>query len=317
MKSNKPSAIETISLLDEVVASTRSFADREKGLERARSIKDSNRRQSVEEQQELAKREHAEAVAQLKREEGEKIEALRELFSQRKVRVDKAQIEVRNAVVASIQDKEGQEKAILQRRYMDAGKARETALEEASSRFEAETAESALLSQDGVATEKEVIAAVKGFPSARSVLVAAIKDVVPEEKPELAGEGISALGEEVKIRLAEFKASPGNRIFNAFPLILQVFFLFLIAGSLPFLSGEFGGPAINYAVSLGVAVVFSVVLFVLQRKSRSAANAFAADLAAPLAKWKKLRLEFKESVAARFEGAQKAAEAAFAVAKAE
>lgn len=315
MKPNKLSAVDTISLLEGVVNDTRSFADRETGLERARSIKDSNLRQSIEEQQSLARREHGETVDLLKRKEGEQIEEVRELFSQRKIRVDKSQIEVRNAVVASIQDKEGQEKAIVQRRFMEAGKARENALREAASRLETETAESSLLSQTGVLTEKRAIASVKGFPSARSVLVAAIKEIEAVDQPDLSAEQVSEFGDDVKAQVREFRKSGLTKWFNGFPLVLQIFTLFLIAGGIPFLSTEFEGPAVSYVLSLSIAALISLGLIMLQRRAKSAANIFAADLASPLAKWKQARLDFKESLQTRHEKTQKAVEAEFASAK--
>ena len=67
MKSSKPSAIGNLKRFEQVITGLRSFSEREKGIERARSIKDSNRRQSLEEQKQLLRREHAGTTAHQKK----------------------------------------------------------------------------------------------------------------------------------------------------------------------------------------------------------------------------------------------------------
>ena len=68
MKSESLSAPETLQLLEQLSGGVRSFADREKGLDRARQLRDSSLRQTIEEQRAEIEREHGKAVTRLREE---------------------------------------------------------------------------------------------------------------------------------------------------------------------------------------------------------------------------------------------------------
>ncbi|MEM9016608.1 MAG: hypothetical protein AAGC68_06310, partial [Verrucomicrobiota bacterium] len=141
MKSNKASATEILNWLDEVVSGTNSFAEREQGIERARQLKDSNLRSSIVEQKTEIQRWYEREVETLQ-DEGEMWKGrIDEVFAARGVRIDQAQIEVRNQVIARLQESEGQRKGLLQRDYMEAGRRRENDLASAEARHEAESSE--------------------------------------------------------------------------------------------------------------------------------------------------------------------------------
>ena len=313
MKSSKPSAIGNLKRFEQVITGLRSFSEREKGIERARSIKDSNRRQSLEEQKQLLRREHAAAVKLREQEAALEIENLGAVMSARKLKIDQAQIAVRNEVISSIQATEGQQKAIVQRRFMEAGKKREASLAKAAERFEEESSVSNELSGRGVATEKLAIRSVRGYQAARNRFVEAIKVTSAETHGDTVdAESLTAQGDQIVAEVRSFRSHGLVKLFNVLPLVIQIFLLLLIGGVIPFLSTELGGPAISYFVTLPLVIVFSLGLFVLFLKARSRAVSFASSLAEPLANWKQGRLAFKEQVVAAFEKAKEEAEADFA-----
>ena len=104
MKSkNKASTKDTLDWFEQVVTGTQSFADREKGIDRARQLKASNYRSDLAEQQSLIEKETAETVNLLQRESEEEKAVIDQVFATRKLRIDAAQIEVRNQVIQGIQ----------------------------------------------------------------------------------------------------------------------------------------------------------------------------------------------------------------------
>lgn len=316
MKSNKPSAIENLARLEQVISGLRSFSERERGIERARAIRNSNLRQSRAGQEKLLRGEHDAAVARKQQEAADRIQSCRDLVSARKLRIDRAQIVVRNQVVAAIQAREGQQKAQVQRRFMEAGKRHETAVAEALTRFEEESAKVKEWSKAGVALEKRAIRSVRGFSAARRQLLEAVRVGSGESVGDIPAEQLIHLGDTIRDEVAAFQARGLVRCCNAIPPVLSVFFLFFVAAGLPYLSAELGGPQISYALTLSLAGGLSVLLMVLHFRAAAQALTFAKAVAEPLARWKGGRLRYKEWLSRQFEEANRAADSEFAQEKA-
>ena len=62
MNSKDLSARDTLKLLEKLTSGVRAFAEREKGIDRARQLRDSSQRQSIEEQRIELEKEHRSAV---------------------------------------------------------------------------------------------------------------------------------------------------------------------------------------------------------------------------------------------------------------
>ncbi|MBU6180343.1 MAG: hypothetical protein KGR69_11795, partial [Verrucomicrobia bacterium] len=115
MNSELPSAPESLSLLGRFHDGAIGFAEREKGLERARQLRESGRRQTLEEERAAAARRRRAEIDALRDATAVTCASLEETARKRRARVDRAQIQLRNATIAAIQAVEGQHRAGLQR----------------------------------------------------------------------------------------------------------------------------------------------------------------------------------------------------------
>lgn len=315
MKSkNNPSALETLETLeslDTVVNGNRSFAEREAGIERARQLKDSNFRQGLEEQQGLIEKECTERVAQLRQAKEEQVDEIREVFERRRLRIDKAQIEVRNQVIAGIQQSEGARKSQLQRDYMAAGRERDEGLAALASEHERSGAESATIQSRFIKLEKASVKSLRGFGSARSTLVSALKGAEGEGAGSASPEELLQRLGDLSSRLKAFRGKPLVALFNGLPLVVQVFLFPLLGGAIPFGSSALGGPEVPWIPCLaggGLAAALSVILYFA---GKSQAGSFVAGFTEDLSRAKRDRLGFKQAVETRFEEENRAIQARF------
>ena len=135
-KSNKLSVAGTLSLLEKFTTGIFSFFEREKGIDRARQLRESSQRQNIEERRAELEKEHRDALSRVREQAAAFCDTVKEVFAHRRVRIDRAQIVVRNEVIAQLQATEGQHRAGLQREFMKAGSRRERLLSEATATYE-------------------------------------------------------------------------------------------------------------------------------------------------------------------------------------
>lgn len=296
MKHKPISTPESIDLLQRVTDGLRSFSEREKGIERARKLKNSNFRQSLIEREELIEKENAEAVSQLRNRANEEKARIEEIFTQRKLRIDKAQIDVRNRVISEIQHTEGQRRAVLQRKFMQAGKARETDLAENNALHDQRLAESNKWQKRFTTLEKESVKSFNGFHSLRSELISALKNLSEASAKGISPDRLEEMHRDLRERLKTHRRNPLIAWFNGFPFTLQIFLILAIGGGLPFLLSLVDVTAVSYPVAIGGAVGLSILVGVLFLVARVKALAFASDYNDSLLEARKSRLQFREWV---------------------
>lgn len=314
MNTGKPSARESLEILSTLTEGAVSFSEREKGLVRARQMRDSNLRQSIAEQKQALEREVEESISQARDAAGLEVSEIEEVFAQRKIRLDQAQITVRNQVIASIQEAEGAVKGALQRDLMLAGRTRETQLAAAEQEFQSESAQSTSIQNRCVKLEKAIVKSLRGFRPSQKKVIAALKasDSPGESK---SAEDLEARYERLRDDWKSYRANPLAGWFNSFPVALQCFLILLIGAAVPFASPQLGGPGISYPVSLGVALLFMITVLALFFSAKGKAKRFADEVAPRLAEIKEGRLAFKQSVADRQKKSLEAIEASYAEVK--
>ncbi|MEX2579722.1 MAG: FtsK/SpoIIIE domain-containing protein [Verrucomicrobiales bacterium] len=296
MNSKELSVEETLRLLEELTGGVRSFSEREKGIERARQLRDSNLRQSIEEDKGLLEKEFAETVSHHRAEAEEKRRRVEEVFEQRRVRIDQAQIKVRNRVIAEIQETEGARRFALQRRFMEAGREREARRAALSAENEKRSGEAGSLQKRSVWLEKQTARSLRGFGSLQRRVVAALKEAdEPSAEPAEPGE-MDGLLRDFKERLTRFRRQPLVAFFNGFPLVLQIFVILAVGGAAPFLVSQLGGPEVAYAGSLGLATALTGLVLVLFFAARSRASRFLAENQSDLVSIKEKRLRYREAM---------------------
>jgi hypothetical protein len=176
VKAKTLSANETLKALEEAVTGIRSFADREVGLDKARQLRDSRQRQSLAEEKTTLEKECSSEISHLR----EKAEAdgrqVSQVLADRKVRVDKAQIRVRNEVVEQIKAVVGGRRSALQHDFMQAGKTRSARLEEIEAEFQERNTKSIAIQNAAVKLEKSVVKSLSGYQQFRKTLIAGLKE---------------------------------------------------------------------------------------------------------------------------------------------
>ncbi len=315
MNSDPLSAPESVSLVGRFHAGARSFAEREKGLERARQLRESSRRQTLEEQHAEIERRHRAAVAAMTEKAETKVHTFDELAKKRRVRLDKGQIAVRNAVVGAMQASEGQHRAVLQRDFMEAGRRREQALARAAAEHEEAGAATKAIHARFLKLEKAAVAALRGYGGPQRRLLVALKDTetpLPDEAgAPPAEESLAALHTGLSAAVKRLRQSPLLAWFGGFPLVLQLFLVLGLGAVLPFVAPHLGLGGISWPLSLGIAGATAALLLVLWFAGRGPAAAFAAAETPRFVEAKALRLRHRESLDLRHRLAVETAEAEY------
>lgn len=316
MNSKDLSARDTLKLLEKLTSGVRAFAEREKGIDRARQLRDSSQRQSIEEQRIELEKEHRSAVDRVREVAAAECEVVAQVYEQRRTRVEKSQIGVRNRVIAGIQATEGQHRAILQREFMDGGRKREQLLGIANSGYEDGQATAKKAQTRFVKLEKTAAAALRGFGDLQRRLIVALKEVeIPVER-EVSDEELSARYEELAGETKNLARTPLVAWFSGFPLTLQIFLILGIGGVAPVFAPYFGGVSVSWWVSLGLATLLAGLLVFLWMAARARAAAYLADCLDSIVEAKAMRLKFRESVEVRYRVAVDEIEVAYAKVKA-
>lgn len=300
MKSKDLSALETLKLLDRVFSGVRVFAEREKGLERARQLRDSSHRQSIEEQRAEVEKEHRSALEQLREHVGHECALISQVSQQRRIRIDKAQIKVRNAVIADIQASEGQHRAALQRDFMNGGRKREQLLALANAAHEEGQAAARRSQSRFVKLEKSAVMALRGFGSLQRRLLSALKEVETPFDRTVTEEDLEARYEELAIATKTLSRVPLVSWFGGFPHVIQLFLVLAAAAAAPVVAPYFGGASVSWGLSFGLSVPLLVLLVFLWMAGRARAAKYLADCLGPLLEAKAMRLKFRESVEVRY-----------------
>lgn len=295
MKSESLSAPETLQLLEQLSGGVRAFADREKGLDRARQLRDSSLRQTIEEQRAEIEREHGRSVARLREEAVAACEAIANVSRTRKARIEKAQISVRHAVIAGIQATEGQHRAGLQRSYMNAGRKRETRLAEVTATYEAGQAVSKKIQTRFVKLEKAAASALRGFGSLQQRLLVSLKEVEAPVSGGVSEADLNTRHETLSQVTRKFGRSPLVAWFSGFPLILQLFLVMGVAGAAPLVMPSFG-MTLSWTVSLVAGGAVVILLVLLWSAARKLAVRFLDDHLESLVEAKGMRLRHREEV---------------------
>jgi hypothetical protein len=308
---NKASAGETLEWLENVVTGTQSFADREVGIERARQLKDSNFRQDLAEQKALIEKESAEAISLLQRAAEEEKALIRQVSDTRQVRIDKAQIEVRNQVIAGIQQVEGARRFQLQREFMEAGRERESRLARTAAEYAEKSAESQSIQSRFLKLEKAAVKSLKGFRSLQLPLIEGLKSVEAGSGEAPSAEDLLQIHSDLAAKFRKHQKNPIVGLFNGFPLVLQIFLLLLIGGGAPFASTALGGPALSYGLTLGIAGALSIACLAMFFAAKSASAKFLEETKDAFVNAKGKRLSFKEAIESWHEKTNESIEADF------
>ncbi len=312
MKSDLRSAAETIALIERFHSGARSYAEREKGLERARQLRLSGQRQSLEENRAAIESRHRTAVAARREEAAARIARIDEILRLRRIRLDRGGIAVRNQVVGAIQAREGQHRAALQREYMEAGRHREQSLAAAATEHEENSAASRALQSKFLKLEKAAVKGLGGYGGLQRRFLFALKET---ETPRPWKKHESTIDAELDRRHAELsaavrvlRASPFAAWFAMVPLLLQVFLILGLGASLPFAGPALGLPAMAWPLPVGIAVVLCGAIIAAWFAGRSVAAKFVADETGAFTDTKELRLGQRESVEVRHRQAIEEAE---------
>lgn len=312
MKSkNKASTRDTLEWLEQVVTGTQSFAEREQGIDRARQLKTSNFRSDLAGQQALVEKETAEAVNLLQREAEEEKAVISRVFAERKLRIDSAQIEVRNQVIQGIQQNEGARRAQLQRQFMEAGKERDTRIANIAAEYEQKSAESKAIQSRFIKLEKAAVKSLKGFGSLHKSLVTALKGIEDGDEEEASAETIAELHSRLASRFKSYRKNPLVGFFNGFPVGIQIFLWLALGGLAPFVSPNVGGPELPVGLCLGAAGGLSVLSLLLFFAARGKAAAFLKENRSDFIQGKKYRLGFKNETESWFTKSNEDAHATF------
>jgi hypothetical protein len=295
VKSESLSAPETLKLLEQVSGGVRAFADREKSLDRARQLRDSSLRQTCEEQGAEIEREHGRAVARLREEAVASCEAITNVSRTRKARIEKAQISVRNAVIAGIQATEGQHRAALQRSYMNAGRKRESRLAEVTAAYEEGQALSKRIQTRFVKLEKAVASALRGFGSLQGRLLVSLKEVEAPVSAGVSEADLNTRHETLSQATRQFARSPLVAWFSGFPLILQLFLLLGAAGSAPLVLPSFG-MQVTWVTGLAAGGAMVILLVLLWSVARKTAVRYLEEYLESLVEAKGMRMRHREEV---------------------
>lgn len=310
MKARSLSAGETLKALEEVTSGIRSFADREIGLSKARQLRDSSLRQSLAEEKAALEKECSGAISKLREKAEADAAQVSRVLGERKVRVDKAQIRVRNEVVAQIQAVIGGRRGALQRDFMQAGKTRSARVSQIESEFQEKRKKSTSIHNAALKLEKKAVRSLGGYQKLRKALIAGLKEAKAtggEIDPEALSDRYKGIASEV----AAFRRSPFAGWFRTIPVAVQILGVLALGGATPFLLQALGGPQIPtlYGVIGGVAgaVIFGL-MFIL---GRVRAQKFLDAVLSDFIEAKQERLQLKGGIAKEQEKAMKEADAAY------
>ena len=296
MSSKKIAAKETLDTLAELSAGLKSFADREKGIERAGKLRDSNLRQSAEEEKVLVEKEFAETLSQYKAGALEEKKRIEGIFEERRVRIDKAQIVVRNQVISEIQQTEGARRFALQRELMEAGRKRDARLAALAVEHEKRASDASEIKKRELWLEKQSAKALRGFSSLQKALIAALKQA---DDPSDTVADTSVLDEELtrfKELLFRFRRLPLVSLFNGLSLAIQIFLILGLGAAIAFLLPMIGGPGVSPVLALGGAGAVALLLIGLFFAARGKAAKFLAYAEGELVGLKRKRLRYLELV---------------------
>lgn len=315
MNSDPLSALETIDRIAQFHAGAKSFAEREKGLERARQLRDSSRRQALDESRAEIERRHQSALAALRDEAATACAGLEDTARNRRLRLDKAQISVRHAVIGAIQATEGQHRAALQREYMEAGRKREQSLAHAQAGLEESGASAKAIHGRYSKMEKAAVSSLRGYGSLQRRLLLALKETetpLPWEGPPAAlEETLTKQHEALSAAVKALRKSPLTAWFSAFPLVLQIFLVLGIGAAAPLFAPALGLGSLSWAASLLPAAGISFLLVILWTLGRKPAVAFVERETARFAEAKGLRIRHRERIESDHRLAVETAEAEY------
>lgn len=300
MNSDPLSALETIDRITRFHAGARSFAEREKGLERARQLRESGRRQTLDETRAAIEKQHQAALASLRDEAARACAHLESTARIRRIRLDKGQISVRHSVIGAIQATEGQHRAALQREYMEAGRRREQTLTIAQAAFEEGSASAKAIHGRFTKMEKAAVSGLRGYGSLQRRLLLSLKDTeTPQPWPGTLTsleDTLTKQHEELSASVKRLRKAPLVACFAAFPIILQIFLLLGIGAAVPLVAPALGMAPVSWALSLGIAGTITVLLIVLWTVGRKPASTFVTTETERFASAKALRLRHREMI---------------------
>lgn len=313
-KPNKLSVAGTLSHLEKFTAGIHSFFEREKGIARARQLRESSHRQNVEEQCAELEREHAAAISRVREQDAAYCAMLNDHHARRRLRIDRAQIVVRNEVIARLQASEGQHRAGLQREFMDAGNRRERRLSAAIATYEQGDATAKRFEARFGKMETAAARGLWGFSQLHRRFLSELKAT---EIP-LPGEVTEGALEERFVELSGatkvFRRAPLVALFSGFPVTLQGILVIGAAAGAPLVAPSLGFHP-TWGLSLGIAVAVLATLLVFWFVGRLRATRFLDDFLDSFVEGKEMRLRFRESVEARYRASEAEIEAEYEAVK--
>ena len=315
MNADPLSASETLDRITRFHNGVRSIAEREKGLERALQLRESSRRQALEETRATAEEQHKADLVALRDQAAESCSHLETIARIRRNRIDKGQIAVRHSVIEAIQATESQHRGNLQREYMEAGRRRDQTLALAQSTHEEFSTSAKAIHGRFSKMEKAAVSGLRGYGSLQRRLLLALK----ETETPTAWSGTLAEIEEALTRQLEnlsgsarhLRKAPLVAWFNSFPLVLQIFFLSGLGAAVPLLAPSLNLAKVSWTLSLGTAGVLVVFLIVLWTIGRGTASSFVNAETEHFAEAKALRLRQREIIESDLRLAIESAEAEY------
>ncbi len=296
VKTSKLSAFESLDLLSDLATGMESFAKRESALVRAAKITESQQRQSLEGKEREIGAAYAAAVARIEEEHEGSCAKVFGVYEDRGVRIDAAQIQVRNQVIERRQQSEGQRKGQLQRVFMDAGKRRKSRTVEADQILQERSSRSLEIDNRLIKLEKAAIRHLRGFRSQQRSLISLLRDSRIGSPDATAPDEIEKRGIELQSVLRDFQKQFLVQLFNGIPASALILIVILIGGGLPFLIAQLGGPDLSLEVAFVLAGVMSLLIWAAFGMTRRRAAAFLDDFENPIMSVKAARVLLSKQI---------------------
>lgn len=212
-------------------------------------------------------------------------ERLAARFEQRQARIAQAHRAIRKRALDEIEQEEGRQKYVLQKRALDAERQRETELARARSQLEQMRTQLLESQQRSCALEQSTQRAFRGVAEFTRLLrpdrAWPVPDFTPDEDKLLAE--VRRVQDQTEEALRQFRSKPLLKLFRALPLWLLMSCCVVCFAGLRFILPRYGMPWLTdpqtVAALMATLVFVGLLYWIAKRTGRSKALAIAHDLA--------------------------------------
>ncbi|MEM7697694.1 MAG: FtsK/SpoIIIE domain-containing protein [Verrucomicrobiota bacterium] len=265
---------EVLRALRDVTSEIASYAEKEAGLARARNLRDSDLRQSLEESRRTIERERDDAIEAAQSRADAWRDELGEVVAERRRRIDRAQITVRNEVVQSIEAAKGAHRGNLQAQYMGATRDFDRAKVVAEQNRDAALAEFAPLSGKFEKLEERAVKSMRGYRGLRQRYLDRLAKSGQADGEVADLDRLASLGKPLAKRT---KSLSGNGLlawFGWVPWWVQIIVVLGISAVVPWGSGLILDAPIPWLWALGGGVLGAVFVLILYAIGQASVASF-------------------------------------------